>query len=633
MNNGSTYRADIDGLRAVAVLAVLLFHLGVPGFPGGFIGVDIFFVISGYLITGLIQAEIRAGSFTLRRFYLRRVRRLAPALVVVSVPVAIVAFLLLYPEDMRSYAASLAVQFVSLQNFVFLAEGEYFRGAETKLLLHTWTLAVEEQFYLLWPLLLLLTRRVRAAKQFLAIAVLIVVSFGLNLALMRLSPKASFFLLPTRAWELGVGGLIAVLEHQRFFAGWLTRGRRTTALAAAGLAAILASITQLSMRTPFPGNAALLPVVGAALVVVSGIGGTHPLGKALSHPAAVHLGLISYPLYLWHWPLIAGATYLHRDVREPAVAAAILVATVVLAESTYRLVETPIRTRRWLPTPRRLLTAVGGAALVLSAFGVHAWATQGAAYRFPPVARAMLTAPFASRRNRCGTVFRALHPTAQVCSLHAEAPARRRVLLWGNSHGDMWSALFVDLATAERSDLFLNARNCKPTPGTGFCHPGVNAAIPGFITRERVSDVVLASTWYGAEGVRDEDFEADLAKLVSQLSARRVRTWLVIDPPSDPELDPLASYEKNREAPRFGVVAYARYAPDKQRQQALFARLAKANPNVYVIDASTAVCGPEACLGGKGTQAWYRDVGHLTDAGARRARGQFLPVFRASPPR
>jgi len=631
MNNGSTYRADIDGLRAVAVLAVLLFHLGVPGFPGGYIGVDIFFVISGYLITGLIQAEIRAGTFALSRFYLRRVRRLAPALIVVSVPVAVAAFLVLYPEDMRSYASSLALQFVSLQNFVFLAEGEYFRGAETKLLLHTWTLAVEEQFYLLWPLLLLLTRRVRASKQFLVIAALIVVSFALNLALMRLSPKASFFLLPARAWELGIGGLIAVLEHQRFF-GWLTRGRRT-ALAAAGLVAIVLAVTQFSLRTPFPGHAALLPVLGAALVVISGIGGSNPLGKALSHPAAVHLGLISYPLYLWHWPLIALSTYLHHDVREPLVAAAILVATLVLAELTYRLVETPVRTRRWLPTPRRLLTATGLAALLLSAFGVHAWATQGAAYRYSPVARAMLTAPFASRSNRCGMAFRALHPASQVCSLHDEAAARRRVLLWGNSHADMWSALFVDLARAERTDLFLNARNCKPTPSTGFCHPGVNAAILDFITRERVSDVVLASTWYGAEGVRDEDFEADLAKLVGQLSAKRVRTWLVVDPPRAPELDPLAAFEKNHQSPRFAVVPFAQYAPDKQRQQALFARLAKANPGVYVIDGSVAVCGPAGCRGGEGAQSWYRDVGHLTDAGARRARAQFLPAFRASPPR
>ena len=151
----ASYRADIDGLRALAVVSVLFFHLKILGSSGGYVGVDVFFVISGYLITGYIHAEAAAGRFSFREFYLRRVRRLVPALLLMSVPVAVVAWIVLYPEDLRSFATSLGYQFAALQNVVFLAEGEYFRGAETKPLLHTWSLAVEEQFYLIWPLFLL----------------------------------------------------------------------------------------------------------------------------------------------------------------------------------------------------------------------------------------------------------------------------------------------------------------------------------------------------------------------------------------------------------------------------------------------------------------------------------------------
>lgn len=626
MKVGSSYRADVDGLRAVAVLSVVLFHLHARGFSGGYVGVDVFFVISGYLITGLIQAELVRDTFTLRAFYLRRIRRLAPSLLVVTVPTTIAAALVLYPEDMRSFASSLAAQFVSLQNFFFLADGEYFRNADTKLLLHTWTLAVEEQFYLLWPLCLLLTRRSTFKKRFAFVAAIMLGSFLLNLALMRVSAKASFFLLPPRAWELGLGGILALLQAQNAFDGVLTSARRTVA-GIVGLGAIVLSVVAFSADTPFPGYAALLPVLGAALLIIAGIGGEHAVGRVLSHPRVVHVGLVSYPMYLWHWPLIALAHHLHRDPARPQNALVIIVASFALAELTYRLVEQPIRRRAWLPTTRSLLAVVGAAALSLTAFGIHAYATEGAAYRFSPVARSFLTAPLAASGQRCGLVFRVMHPNAQVCALHRDPAAERRVLLWGNSHADMWDGLLVDLGKKHRSSVYLNARNCRATTDSDFCGKHVQEGVLGFVASEHVTDVVLASSWYGAYDVPDDVFERGLADVVAKLSSRGVRTWLVIDTPSGKQLDPIASFEKNPQAPELGAVPLSDYQPRRLREGALFASLASKHPNVEIVDPASMLCGESVCSAGGGGEVWYRDTNHVTSAGAHVTEPRFAPVF------
>jgi peptidoglycan/LPS O-acetylase OafA/YrhL len=255
------YRSDIDGLRAVAVVAVILFHLHVGGFSGGYVGVDIFFVISGYLITGLIYGDMQSQQFSIKGFYIRRIRRLAPALLSTLFVVTVFAYFILKPEEMRSFGSSLAFQLGSLQNFFFLSEGEYFLGSDLKPLLHTWSLAVEEQFYLFWPLLLLFIRRRSFKVQILLLTGIIFCSFAVNLALMGLSPKASFFLLPTRAWELASGGLVALLETRALFREMLSHGLRTL-LGVVGLAIVCASFFVFTDATWFPGWAALLPVLG-----------------------------------------------------------------------------------------------------------------------------------------------------------------------------------------------------------------------------------------------------------------------------------------------------------------------------------------------------------------------------------
>ena len=628
MKRAESYRPDIDGLRAIAVVAVIFFHLRL-GCPGGYVGVDVFFVISGYLITGLVTSEIEGGTFSLREFYLRRLRRLAPALLLVSIPVAIVAWLLLYPEDMRSFAASLGLQFLGLQNVFFLVDGEYFRGSATKPLLHTWSLAVEEQFYLGWPLLLVGTRRLTLHKRLLLIGLLMIASFALGLVLLGMSPKAAFFLLPARAWELALGGVVALVERGRGFANW-RRGAARTIAAAIGATGILWSILFYSEETPFPAIAALLPAVGAAMVIASGVGGTSgPVARFLSHPAMVRVGLISYPLYLWHWPLIAFATYTQRTPSAPANAAVILALTIGLAEATYRFAETPIRKRLALASSRSLLATAGAVVSVLVVFSAHSYYSDGAAYRYSPIGRALLTAPFAAERDRCGFVFRMMHPASQVCSLHEATQSQRRILLWGNSHAAMWGTLLKEMGGAHGASIYINARNCRATTDSGFCSRTVQESVLKFVTSESLTDVVLASSWYGAYDRDDNEFEAELSDVVSKLSERRVRVWLVLDVPSSPLFDPIDAYTQNPESPRPGRIDSADYEASKQREASLFSRIAENTREVRIIDPSPSFCGPSFCAAGDATSVWYFDDSHLTTTGTQRASRHFLKVFEA----
>jgi hypothetical protein len=333
-------------------------------------------------------------------------------------------------------------------------------------------------------------------------------------------------------------------------------------------------------------------------------------------------------MYLWHWPLIAFAHYMHRTPGRPVDAVLLLAASFGLAELTYRFVETPIRTRAWLASSASLLRAAGIGAFVLAAFAVQSYVSDGAAYRYSPVAREFLTAPFHARSQRCGLAFRILHPRAHVCALHTEPAAERRVLLWGNSHADMWSALFDDLARSHHAAFYLNARNCRATPDMDFCGPGVQSALLQFIAAQHVTDVVLASSWYRAyDDVSDEMFERMLDDVVGRVSALGVRTWLVADIPAGKDLDPLVAFEKNPSSPAFGSIPFAAYRASNQKEKALFASIAGHHDRVFVIDPSPAFCSEAACVAGKGDTVWFRDTNHFTDSGARAAAAQFEPVF------
>lgn len=333
------YRADIDGLRAIAILPVVFFHAGFGFAQGGFVGVDVFFVISGYLITSLVHREMLAGEFSLARFYERRVRRLFPALFAMLSACAVVAAWLLLPQDLRYFGGSLFATTLFSSNIFFWLEAGYFDvAAERKPLLHTWSLAVEEQFYLLFPFFLLLVLRYLPRRLVAVIGAVTVVSLLTSEWMLRNSDSAAFYLAPFRAWELGLGASLALIAPR-------TRhdNRYAEAFAWLGLALISASVAAFSWQTPFPGLHALVPAVGAALVIWSGSRASTHAARILSARPLVFTGLISYSLYLWHWPLLVFAR--HFAIRELTAAErlGVLLASVVLAMASWRYIERPFR--------------------------------------------------------------------------------------------------------------------------------------------------------------------------------------------------------------------------------------------------------------------------------------------------
>lgn len=371
------YRSEIDGLRAIAVVPVILFHGGFEVFSGGFIGVDVFFVISGYLITGILIAELETGGFSIVRFYERRARRILPALFLVMLACVPFAWAWMLPSQFMDFSRSLMAVVFFVSNVLFWRESGYFAAsAELKPLLHTWSLAVEEQFYLLFPLFLAVMWRIGRKHLPTTIAVLAVGSLALSEWGWRTDPTANFYLAPTRAWELLTGSLCAL---------WL-RGRQPAengVVSAAGLGMIVASIFSFDDNTPMPSLQALLPVGGAAMIILFG-GSETRVARLLSSRPLVGIGLISYSAYLWHQPLFAFARLrFPESVRHPLMLTLAAV-TLVLAYLTWRHIEQPFR--KGSPylrlTPRGVFNASAAGGIVLAFIGLAGYGLNGNVFRY-----------------------------------------------------------------------------------------------------------------------------------------------------------------------------------------------------------------------------------------------------------
>ncbi|MGI8525521.1 MAG: acyltransferase family protein [Pseudolabrys sp.] len=345
---GERYRPEIDGLRAVAILCVVFFHLKVPGFGGGYVGVDIFFVISGYLITRNIVDDLVAGTFSLSRFYARRIRRLFPALLFTVAATFVAAALWFPPDALRAEARDTLVTLASLSNVHFWrqAHGYFSPQATTVPLLHTWSLSVEEQFYVVWSIALLAIATLHWRK---LVPFLILVAGLLSLAASQYwlarDSVAAFYFMPFRIFELSIGALCIWAERWR-----APNVALTDLLFAAGLVAIAASFVLFDAATPFPGVNALLPCLGAAAVIYSGTRAR--LAVVLNNQAAVGVGLISYSLYLCHWPILVFIKYIFGEPEQAGVILALIALCFVTATGMYFFIEKPFRFHSAPVTPR-----------------------------------------------------------------------------------------------------------------------------------------------------------------------------------------------------------------------------------------------------------------------------------------
>jgi peptidoglycan/LPS O-acetylase OafA/YrhL len=372
------YRREVDGLRALAVLPVILFHAGFQTFSGGFVGVDVFFVISGYLITSIIVDERKSGTFTFANFYERRARRILPALFIVMLTCLPFAWFWLLPEDMRSFARSLAAVTVFSSNILFWRQSGYFdASAELTPLLHTWSLAVEEQYYVFFPIFLILVWNMGRRIIFTMLAIIAVASLLLAQWASYALPSAAFFLLPTRGWEILIGALAAFYLAEGY--RWPLRPLASEVGACIGFAMLCYSVIEFDQQTPFPSAYTLMPVIGTALIILCATEVTL-IGKLLGHRILVGIGLISYSTYLWHQPLFAFAR--HRSVEAPGtlLLCALIAAAIAMAFLSWRYVEMPFRSKRNFS--RKQIFIFGGIGSALFAMlGLLGAYTKG--YAFP----------------------------------------------------------------------------------------------------------------------------------------------------------------------------------------------------------------------------------------------------------
>ena len=511
------YRADIDGLRAVAVLAVVGFHAGVPWLTGGFAGVDVFFVISGFLIAGVVAERQAQGDFSLGWFWERRVRRIFPSLMaMLAITTALAAWLLL-PRDFVQYGQSMGAALVSLSNVWFWEHSGYFGGADqTRPLLHTWSLAVEEQFYLFFPLLMLLTARFAAGRIRTVLGVLAVISLGFGVWQTSGHAQAAFYLPFSRAWELLAGVLLALWKpvipwpQVRHGAGIV------------GLALVATACLLFTKDTPWPGFAALAPVLGAVLVI-AGEGGI--AGRLLAARPMVWVGLISYSLYLWHWPLLTFQRFLMPGA-WPATAAVLI--AILLSALSLRFVERPFRGSAFL-TRRQVFVVGAGAILVLGAVAGMIHLARGFPQRFDARSLAMADSRLERSRGsyRDGTCFISYHFDARdyrrdICD--RRDPKKPDWLLVGDSHAaHLWSGLAA--ANPDINVMQVTSSGCEITltkdPVERDVCTRMSKLVYGDLLTQRPPDgVILAGRWWPKDMAR-------VAETLDWLKAHNIPVILV----------------------------------------------------------------------------------------------------------
>jgi len=642
-SNKIAYRPDIDGLRAIAVLGVMFYHAGLK-VPGGYVGVDVFFVISGFLITSLLLKELRQGTFSLLNFWERRARRILPALAVVVAAVITAGWFFLVPADYEVLGKQVIALIGCSSNIKLCLETGYFAtAAETKPLLHTWSLSLEEQFYLFIPLLLAGLFRVRRSHWIAPILLLgALVSFGLSVYGSYRAPAATFFLLPTRAWELATGSLLA-------FAQPIPQARLRTLIAWLGLAAILGPFFFYAPGIRFPGLTALPPVAGAALLIWSGLRLPTPdsqlptPNRLLASRLFVWIGLLSYSLYLWHWPLFAFQKYISETPASLPLRLSIVASSVMLAWLSLRFVELPFRSRALIRSRNHVFALSAGTMVGLLLASLLLWKTNGARNRLSP--EAQLIATGATDYAFLNTLTVRDIPDNLIQFGAPKLPPK--VLVWGDSHA-MAIMTAVDLA-CKQAGIAARAATADSTPpvlewfghftfGQNENAPAFNAAVLEYIKSaapQGLSHVVLAARWeyyLKKELTENERFQLALRRTVREIQATGCHVVILIDVPQF-SFDPPKSLALNAllgNSASHLVSDSGQYLADTSLQRPILTELGQhgvtvINPAEFFTD-SNGIIRPADKNG-----VLYYDNNHLSTHGSLRLTEIFGTIIGLQP--
>ena len=641
------YRADIDGMRALAVLAVVGFHGDIGLMHGGFAGVDVFFVISGYLITGFILRGLENGNFSFREFYVRRINRIFPALAIVLVATLILGWLLLFPGEFRAIGRHTLGGAGFASNFILWSEAGYFDSAN-KPLLHLWSLGIEEQFYLLWPVVAVIAWK-RRWNVALVAALIVTASFALAVRALDTSLGTAAFYSPvTRFWEILAGGVLIALERN---GKMKSVARLRDALSITGAVLLVLCLVLVSTQTPWPGWLALLPVVGTLCLIAAGetaIVNRH----LLSHKWLVGIGLVSYPLYLWHWPLMVYARLAYGDHLPRTARAALVIASVILAFATYVYVEKPIRFARGRQrNAARLIPALGTVA-VAGLFVATGSITGRLDSRYTRIVESAL--------NDRGPRGYLIKGGKDVAMYRTPGDTLDEIFVTGDSHAAQYFPRFDELARRpggrSASAVFLTYGGCPPIPGVNhigiswdnapFRCDFIHSRAIDYARRAGVRTVVFSAWWENyfdrralhfvddasqtpitADGPDSERLFRLLENEIRDLRSRGKLVYIVLSNPTAPGLNPLRmlpSRISGRLATNPPAAAALEQLQRNREPVAQKLRALASRTGATVIDPFSTMCDSRECPAVDNRRApIYRDEHHIR-ASYIRANATFL---------
>lgn len=653
------YRRDIDGLRALAIIPVVLYHVGIPGFGGGFVGVDVFFVISGFLMASLISGEIARGDFSLVRFYEHRIRRIFPALFAVFAASSVAAWFLLMPAEFAYFARSLKAAALFSSNIQFEKESGYFDiGAQMKPLLHTWSLAVEEQFSILFPLLLVTISRYARQRTVPILIGMLIASFAASTWMLFRSQVAAFYLLQFRAWELLLGALLAFDAIPA-----PTKPVVRAGLASSGILLIAVAIFGFSDHTLFPGPAAFLPCLGAALVIYArdDLG---PASRILRSRAMVFVGLISYSLYLWHWPVLVFSretvgrelSLLHDGL--------IVLTSLAIAIFSWRFIERPFRGRGSFV--KRWPLFVGAATIMVAAVGAGDYVAHhgGVPGRLPADVQKVYASSYDEGRFSVPPCFADADTTGpsvadiragRLCPLGVESSNSPTFLVWGDSHsGAMAPAIDAAATQTGVTGLFAGHSSCPPLPDVQLTPRGdtrrcgdFNGAVRDLVISRHIPLVFLVAYWpkyvHDAELPNEgpyfdpsvqpplEDRSASvvetLDRLMAELTKQRTKIVLVMDVPEMGHYMPEAvARAMVRGAPTDVAPPWGYIEKRQALSHAILTRLAS-KYEAAVIDPLPSICSNGHCDAVRNGLPIYKDADHLTATFAGSLGSLYVPLL------
>ena len=600
------YRAEIDGLRALAVLPVILFHAGFEAFSGGFIGVDVFFVISGYLITTIIITEMAEDRFSIINFYKRRARRILPALFFVMSVCLPFAWLLLIPNELKDFGQSLVSVSIFSSNILFWIEAGYFdAAAELKPLLHTWSLAIEEQYYLFFPIFLLLTWRLGVKWIIFLLSIVFVISLGLaewasNQITQPKIISASYFLLPTRAWELLVGVFIAFYLKSNNF---LNSKMFNQIMSLIGIFMISYAVISFDKNTPFPSLYTLVPVIGAALLILCSVQKTIVYNFLTIKPI-VGLGLISYSAYLWHQPLFAFVrSGLLGDPSE-FILMILFAASIILAWFSYRFIETPFRDRSIISSNIMVTTLIAGT-IALTSLGLLLHFGNGFESRLDYVEN-IRTIQRSPKGDDC-------HSIETPCEFFE---GTTKYATFGDSH-----VVEISYALAEHIEPYgysvqqNSYTSCLPNirEEEPYCFEWTANAIDRIINDNEI-EIVLVS--YSLAAVKPERLEIaleDLRVIIKKFSENGKKVYFLVQPP----LLEHAIQKQIMLSDSNNILGPTR-TQWMQTNSSIYSFLRSLPKDVVVLDVANVFCDDNRCYGNDNNGYYYFDDNHISLYGARK---------------